>query len=173
MSVAPKDAIPGDAVFAETHDLFGRVIHFGEWLKRPWRKGSKFTHMAMIVESDPGGNPWVMQMGRHCERVRLSDVAPGGTVEIRSCPPEVDREKAVEYAETLEGIGYAVSVIVSIAFNLWTPSFVSIDFRRTRGRYGTLICSAFVARCWEHGGYNLPYSDPFQVTPAQMAEVVA
>lgn len=155
---------PGDLVLAHSKDLFGKLIRVAEALH--WKPGRKWNHAAIVVENGVNGIE-VVQMSRSCVRIPLADVAPGGTTEFRSCPEGVNAAEAVAYAEAQIGTEYGFLTIVSIAFNLLTPQFLRVDFRRP----GTLICSALVARAYEHGNWTCPF-DPFQISPAQLAEVV-
>ena len=107
-------------------------------------------------------------MGRKGELAWLEEVSPRGYTVIRPCPANVDRVKAIDYALRQVGVKYSVATIFSIAFNLLTPSWIRVfDFRR---KGDSLICSALVARAWEHGGWCVPGGyDPFQATPCQLA----
>lgn len=163
MIVDRTAALPGDWVFAETKGLYGRLIQLGQWFRPSWRKWSKFHHMA-LVESNDGGTVTCLQMGRHCERVSLDEVAPGGQVVVWRPTQALDVDAVLAYARSLLGIDYGVLTILSIALNILTPSFLRIDFRRA----GTLICSAYVIRSAEHGALDYPW-DPFQAAPAQVA----
>lgn len=153
----------GDAILADTQGAYGRLIQFGQRLH--WGKHSKWHHAAIVVKIDPDGQVWVVQMARRGELVKIEDVAPGRPLKVIPCPKGVNREEAVAYAMTLIGIKYGILTIVSIAFNLFTPDPIRFDIRHD----GTLICSAAVARSWEHGSWNCKV-DPFQVTPAQLDE---
>ena len=106
-----------------------------------------------------------LKLGRRGEIVNIEEVSPKGYYIVRPCPKGVDRVKAVDYALRQNGIKYSVATIFSIALTLLTPKIVAFDFRR---RGNALICSALVARSWEHGGWMCP-SDPFQITPAELA----
>ena len=156
---------PGDLVLAHNKGAFATLIRFGQWLRPSWRKYKKWNHAAMVVNTTSGIK--CVQMGRVGQTCWLEDVAPQGYTEIRPCPPNVDRVKAVDYALHQVGVKYSIATIFSIALNLITPSWLRFDFRR----HGTaLICSALVARAWEHGGWDVPGGyDPFQVTPCQLA----
>jgi len=157
----PFNLEPGDAIFAHSKDLYGRLIRYAEALR--WWRGHKWNHMAIVESIDTDGTVWVIQMARRCQRVRLQDVAPGGTIKVIKPPSDVDRDRAVRYARSLVGIKYAVLTIVSIVISLFTPTALQVDFHRGGP---ALICSALVARAWEHGGWICPV-DPFQISPAQ------
>ena len=156
---------PGDIVLAYTSGAYGRLIQFGQALR--WRHHSKWHHSALVVEIDAEGTVWCVQMARRGERVRLQDVAPGRPLKIISCPDGVDRQRAIDFANRVIGNKYGILTIISIAFNILTPSEFRVDIRRD----GTLICSAMVARSLEHGGWWCPV-DPFQISPAEIDEIL-
>lgn len=140
------------------------LIRFGQWLRPSWRAHRKWNHAAVIVEVG-GPEIMVVQMGAHGELVPISEVAPGGHYRINKAPPGICRKRVVKFAREQIGVDYSVAAIFSIALNLVTPKWVAFDFRRGPS---ALICSALVARSWEHGGWSCP-SDPFQITPAELA----
>lgn len=161
---------PGDLVLAHNKSLFATLIRFGQWLRPSWRKYKKWNHAAIVVDIGTKETMCV-QMGRRGQLVSISDVAPTGYLAIRPCPVGVDRFKAIAYAKEQVGVKYSISTIVSIAFNLLTPKFIRFDFRKAGD---ALICSALVARAWEHGGWECKDLkgrdlDPFQVSPAELA----
>jgi hypothetical protein len=155
----------GDAVLANTKGAYGRLIQFGQAIR--WKKHRQWHHSAIVVRIDPSGQIWCVQMARRGELVKIENIAPGRPLKIVPCPEHVDRDRAVAYAMTLVGIKYGILTIISIAFNILTPQPIRIDLRRDE----TLICSAAVARSWEHGGWYCP-GDPFQISPAQIDEYV-
>ena len=150
----------GDAVFAHTHNKYGAMIRLAQAIR--WWTYRSWNHMAIVDSIDENGTIWCVQMARCCEKVKIEDVAPGGHVKIIPCPPEVNRIESAAYAQKQIGIKYGVLTIVSIAINIMLPSFFRFDIRRK----DTLICSALVARAWEHGSWDCPV-DPFDVTPAE------
>jgi hypothetical protein len=151
---------PGDAVFAHTRNLYGAVIRFGQALR--WWKYRSWNHMAIVSKIDDDGQIWVIQMARRCEEVRLEEVAPGGKLKFVATPEEVSRISAVEYAYRKLGTKYGVLTIFSIAINLALPKQVIFDVHSA----GTMICSALVAKAWEHGDWDCP-TDSGQITPAE------
>jgi len=155
----------GDAVFAHTSNFYGWIIRLGQAIR--WWKYRSWNHMAYVDSVDEDGQVWVLQMARRCERVKIEDVAPKGHVKIIPCPSDVNREMATKYARNLIGTKYGVLTIVSIAINLFMPDKLRLDIRQD----DTLICSGFVARAWEHGGWNCPV-DPFQITPAEFDKLL-
>lgn len=151
----------GDCILADTKGLYGRVIQFGQAIR--WAKHRHWHHAAIVVEVDADGTVWCVQMARHGEKTKLQDIAPGRPLKVIPCPNGVNRDMAVAYANTLVGVDYGILTIFSIAINVLTPGSFRLDFRTD----STLICSAAVARSWEHGGWICPI-DPFSITPAQI-----
>ena len=150
----------GDAVFAYTKNAYGFLIRIGQATR--WWKYRKWNHMAFVDSVDPDGTIWVIQMAKRGQRVKIQDVAPGGHVKFVPAPGDIDIARAAEYARKRIGTKYGVMTIVSIAINLLLPNMLRFDIRRE----DTLICSALVARAWEHGGWDCPV-DPFDITPAE------
>ena len=163
MIVNPKIQ-PGDAVYARTKNPYGFMIRIGQALR--WWKYREWNHMAIVESIDADGQIWVIQMARHCERVKIEDVAPGGRLKFTSAPEGIDRDRAVAFARFMLGTDYGVLTIVCIAINLLLPEPINFDIRREM----TMICSALVARSWEHGGW-ICRIDPFTVTPAEMDQI--
>lgn len=156
---------PGDAIFARTNNTYGALIRFGQALR--WWKYRKWNHMAIVDSIDTDGQVWVIQMAKHGERVKLEEVAPKGQLKWNSLPDGIDRNRVMEYARKRVGTDYGVLTIISIAVNLLLPKPISFDIRHE----DTLICSALVARAWEHGGWDCPV-DPFQITPAEFDAIL-
>jgi len=156
---------PGDAVFARTRNLYGVVIRFGQALR--WWKYRSWNHMAIVSKIDDDGQIWVIQMARRCKEVKIEEVAPNGKLKFIAPPEEVSRIKAIEYARKRLGTKYSVLTIVSIAINLALPKQFVFDIHTA----GTLICSALVAKAWEHGDWDCPV-DSGQITPAEFDKVL-
>jgi len=159
---------PGDLVLAHGSGAFARLIRFGQWLRPSWRKYRTWNHAAIVIAVRQDGVIRCAQMGRRGEVVNIENVAPNGYAFVLPGPSNIDRTKAVGYALSQVGQTYSVLTILSIALNILTPSWLRIDFRRST----SLICSALVARAWEHGGWICP-TDPFQITPAELAQWAA
>lgn len=166
VSFAPYSPQPGDAVLAHTKDFYGLLIRMAQATR--WWKGHQYNHMAIVVKVDADGTVWCRQMHRRCELTRLQDIAPGGYVKVYPCPPGVSREDAVAYANLHADTHYSVVTIISEMIDLYLPNFLQIDFIHP----GSLMCSAYVARCYEHGDWICEYKgkeiNPFQITPGQM-----
>lgn len=156
---------PGDAVFAHTLNPYGFVIRFGQALR--WWKYRSWNHMAIVSKIEPNGQVWVIQMARRCEEVKLEEVAPMGKLKFVAPPEEVSRLQSVEYAYRKLGTKYGVMTIVSIAINLALPKQIVFDVHKE----GTLICSALVAKAWEHGDWDCP-ADSGQIIPAEFDRIM-
>lgn len=159
---------PGDLVLAHGKGIVSIIIRFGQWLRPSWRPYRYWNHAALVV-TVLDGRVRCVQMAKHCELVWLDEVSPGGRIEVRPAPEGIDRIKAVDWALRQVGIRYSWLTIASIALQLVTPKWLDVDFHE---RDRALICSALVARAWEHGGYDCP-TDPFQITPAELARITA
>jgi hypothetical protein len=160
----------GDLVLAHGTGIISKIIRFGQWLRPSWRPYRYWNHTAIVV-AELDGVVKCVQMARRCEIVTLDEVAPGGRVQVRSIPDGVDRLRAVDWAlqQARAGRRYSFLTIISIALQLITPKWLNVDFH---DNHPALICSALVARAWEHGGWDCP-SDPFQITPAELARITA
>ena len=156
---------PGDLVLAHGKGFLSKTIRFGQWLRPSWRHWKYWNHSAIVSSVSEKNEVLCIQMGRKCEEIPLSEVSPGGVTKIMPAPRNVDTFAALCYARSQLGIKYSYSTILSIALNLLTPKMIHVDFRRSGD---SLICSGLVARSWEHGGWQCP-TDPFQITPAEMA----
>ena len=152
---------PGDAIYARTHNIYGFMIRIAQALR--WWKGRDWNHTAIVDHIDADGQIWVNQMARRCEQVKIEEVAPGGKLKWVPMPESLDRERVLTWARKRLGIHYGYMTIVSIAFNLLLPERISIDVHIEN----TLICSAYVTRAWEHGGFDCPVN-PMNITPAEL-----
>lgn len=151
------------ALFTTAHGFFPRAIQLSQWLR--WKKGWRRNHAALVAEV-VDRHIFIVQMEWHCEKVRLDDLE---NVAFFQPPRGTDVVKAVAYAESKIGIKYGVLTIVSIFLTLFSPKAIRVNFRA--GGHDSLICSALVARAWEHGGWNCDPADPFQITPAELDEM--
>jgi hypothetical protein len=162
----------GDLILCHSKKgLFAKLIRLGQWLRPSWREYRYWNHAALVVATPTlfgKRHVQAIQMGRTCSYVFLDVLEEDKVVEVRPCPPGVDGDRARQYAVKQYGIDYSVATIFSIALSLLTPKAIRFDFRR---HGDALICSALVARSWEHGGWDCP-TDPYQITPAELAMVV-
>lgn len=162
--VDTQTASPGDVVLCHGRGLVSKLIRFGEAL--PWRAGSYWNHAAILL-SATASKDWLVAQAtaKGVERSLLSTICPDGRYVLAQAPLTDDgRALAVSYAQECLGVRYGWVTILSIVLNLLTPRAIRIDIRSS----GTLICSALVARSWEHGGWDCP-GDPFEISPAELA----
>jgi hypothetical protein len=157
--IAPADAKPGDIVVAHSKGIFGALIRLGT--------RSRWNHAAVVVEA--GADPLVVQAeARGVSSARLSTVAPGGYTAILRCPAGVDRYDVVGFATAAEGTAYGFFTILSITRTILTPGFIHLNFRRG----GTYICSALCSFALLAGGWLHPWTDYYQVSPAELASAL-
>jgi hypothetical protein len=183
MPIIPlSEAQPGDLVAFNTRGMFGRLIQLGQWLRRADRPFRRWHHIAVIVDHFPDatghgsdGDPadpasWiVVQAARRVDKVWLDDVSPNRPFAVLRCPDGVNRSEVVAQANALIGAKYGILSVLSIAFNLLTPKFVHVDWRRD----STWICSALGAWCLHAGGWLHPWSSIYEVLPADLAVALA
>ena len=156
---------PGDLVFARTTGIMGRAIRFGEWLRRPWRAGSTWNHVA-VVHSIESGVAYVVQAeARGVTRHRtIDEVAPGGRIKVVPPPVHVDVDDMVAFALAQVGSPYGWGTIASLIVDLLTPGW----FPAFRAR-GSWICSGLAGEALRCGGWIKRFDDVYGVTPAQLS----
>ena len=148
----------GDFLLVRSPGVIPRLIGLGELLRdgKPW---DYWTHAAFIV-NDSGATIEAQAKGIVPSRVSAhpdSLVVPSGL-------SSEGRENAVRFAESCLGDHYGYLTILSIAADLITPRALILRSPRT------LICSEFVARCLEHGGWISPELDAGRVKPSNLAK---
>jgi hypothetical protein len=152
---------PGDLVGFCTPDKFGAVIRYGQ---RHFQHLPKWyvNHIAVVVSVEP---VVIVQAVRIVDQVELSSYGdiPMWTIPFRGTA--VQRASVVEFATAQLGRKYGILSVVSRAINLLTPKWLAIDLNRA----GDMDCSCLGARAWEHGSVLLPWNDPYQITPGQLA----
>ncbi len=161
-----SQARPGDIVLCHEQGFLAKAIRFGQRLRVPWMY-AEWNHCAVL---NARGDSWLVyeaEAGGVTEQ-SLASVGEYIIVSADSFPAygTVDRGSIVAFARHAVGAKYGFLTILCIIVNLMTPR--GFSFRRP----GTLICSALVMRALEHGGALSP-CDPFQVTPAEIAQLAA
>lgn len=148
----------GDFILVSGKGFLSSVIKFGERL-RDGKRASKFSHAALIVDS----NGTLLEATS--KGIVVSSLASHSNYTIVNSQLSVsDRCQSIVFAESMKGIRYGFLDILSIAVNLLTPGF--IDFSTPKSS----ICSEFVVRCLEHGGYIIPNNKPSNlVMPSDLA----
>lgn len=165
MATIPLEAATaGDLVRCHSKGMVSRAIRWGEWLR--WRRGSEWNHFAWLDHDEAG---WIVGQaeghGVTCDKT-LASIAPGGTYEIVPLPPGVDRAKVLEFLRAQVGRPYGFLTIVSIVITLISPKFLNVMLP------DTWICSAVVAEGLRAGGWIHNWPDVYQVTPAQLSDVL-
>ena len=134
------------------------MIEFGERI-RDGKEAAKFSHAAWIMddkgrllEATGKGITWGYVSGyKNCKVVD-------------SGMSKDDRLQACHFALSQYGVRYGYLDILSIAVNILTPPVV--DFTATNSS----ICSEFVVRCLEHGGFIIPeHKAASQTMPSDLA----
>ena len=162
-----SQARPGDIVLCHEQGFLAKALRFGQRLRVPWMY-AEWNHCAVL---NARGDSWLVyeaEAGGVTEQ-SLASVGEYVIVSADSFPAiygTVDRGRIVAFARRAIGAKYGFLTILCIIVNLMTPR--GFSFRRP----GTLICSALVMRALEHGGALSP-CDPFQVTPAEIAQLAA
>ncbi len=190
-TITLAEARPGDVVFCHSTGAIGRGIRIAQRIailgffgairsllrpspaNAPW----EHNHVAVLVTvAGTAYSSFVYQaQAAGTERVRLSDVAPGGTYVIVSADifrtidgPPINRSRMLAEGKRRLGEEYGFVTIASEVVNLTTPRALRIDFRRP----GTLICSAYAALMLHAGGAAIDV-DLYNVTPAELKMTAA
>lgn len=86
---------------------------------------------------------------------------------VRKDVTAAERAALLEFAgrEMVAKARYGWLAIATIVIQLLTPTRLDLSVD------GTMICSAFGARCWEHAGVVVPTLSPYTTMPADLAEI--
>ena len=148
----------GDFVLVEGFGNLSRVIEFGERI-RDGKEASRYSHAAWVMDD----NGRVLEaLGKGICWGNIGAYKHFKVVD--SGMSKDDRLQACHFAISQYGIRYGYVSIASIIMNILTPPI--IDFESTKSS----ICSEFVARCLEHGGFIIPgHKAASQVMPSDLA----
>lgn len=163
----------GDIGFAHTHGAMGRLIRLGEILKGKdtwkqfllWLRGkdTKQNH-EFVVNEFKDGDWYIIQATFEgvTDTAKLVDVAPGGTYVTMAPPPEVDRDKLLEFCRGEVGEKYSILSDAAIGIDCltwnWVPSLMN-SYRRTWN------CSALIEEGMRFAGRYRPVINIYTVTP--------
>lgn len=167
--IEESDAQVGDLVFAHSPGLMGRAIRLGERIKKPWRKGSRWNHVAIVDLIDRDGKVYVIQAEAKgvTNHRTLEQVAPGGELQLVANNMATDDvAQMMLFARGEVGAKYGWLTILAIVVAILTPDWFT--FRRP----GTWICSALVAESLRCGAAIVRWPDIYEVTPAQVWEAL-
>lgn len=162
-TISEYPAQPGDLVGFKTKGAFAALIRLGQRLARctNWH----VTHIGVIVDC-AGGDPQIVQSVRRVNKVPLSSYVDTPHVILPFPSRGWGRAEVCLFAESCIGRKYGVLSVLSRAWNTVTPKWVQFGISRA----GDMDCSGLGARAWEHGGVCIPWPDPLQVMPAQLAD---
>lgn len=155
---------PGDILLTKGTAALDRLIQFGERI-RDGKIASQYNHAAYILNSsglilEAGGKGIVYG--------HVSDYPVEDTLIISNFLSPPNTQQAIRFAlscapvDNKPKVKYGYLTDVSIGIDLLTPGFV--HFRSGN----TLICSQFVAKCLEHGGWICPKLDTSHVMPSDL-----
>jgi len=153
---------PGDVGLSHSNGLMGRAIRFGErirWGERP----SHWNH-AFVVDRVEGDKVYVIQ-AEPSGVTNDKTIDTVGEYELITPPSNVNVDNMLTFARSQVGSRYGWLSILSIVFDIATPSW----FWSVR-RPHTWICSALVAESLRAGGWIVDWGDIYCVTPAQVKQ---
>ena len=156
----PKEVVSvGDIVLVHGHGVVDRLIQFGERI-RDSKEASYYNHAAYIV----GSNGLLLQAtGRGIEFGNFyTSFATDETLVIPNPLGRFQTQDALKFANSCINVKYGYLEIVSIGCDLLTPHFIHFKSGNT------LICSEFVAKILEHGGWISPKLDTSHVMPSDL-----
>lgn len=164
MAVIPLEkAQPGDLVLCHGSGFVSLAIRIGQRL-RTQKRFCYWNHVAVLTDNGSDGW-WVVEAGgRGVARNALDGPGRHEYVVVDSGVDEAHRSQVVAFANSEISDPYGWLTIAAIVLDLLTPA--RLNLRRS----GTWICSALAARAVEHGGRLYDDHDPFQVTPAELAQ---
>jgi hypothetical protein len=166
--IPAEAATPGDLVFCHSKGLVGRAIRLAERLR--WRAGDTYNHVAILDHQDGTGAWTVIQAEARgvTQGAPLASVAPGGSYAIVALPAghPISPALVVEFARDQVGRRYGFLTIASVLATILSPKFVDVMLPNT------WICSALAAESLRAGGWLRNWPDIYQVSPAQLWEVL-
>jgi hypothetical protein len=154
-----REPIPGDICFSHSSGWMAKCIRFAEFLR--WRKGSYWNHACVISRVDQDGTVHVIQAT--LKGVVESPLESIGQYVIIEPPYRVNRNRILEFTKAQIGMSYGVLSILSIMFDIISPSWFP-SFRMPR----TWICSAVTGEALRYGGWHHDWDDLYCVTPSQL-----
>jgi hypothetical protein len=174
--------LPGDLLWTRSESAVGALIRFGARVRyHGWLAALRCSgyptgpddiawgnHIAVVadgclIEALADGltrSPLDKYPASAYRLLPLASVAPGVTDAARA------RASAFAEAELARRDGYSWLGIASIVLSLVTPARLDLSWD------GTMICSTFGARVWEHAGVALPTLSPYTTMPADLAFMV-
>ena len=149
----------GDIVLVHGNSVVDRLIQFGERI-RDSKQASFYNHAAYVISAD---GSLLQATGRGIEFGNFhTSFANNETLVIPNPLNPAQTQDALKFAESCINVKYGYLEIASIGLDLLSPHF--IHFRSGN----TLICSEFVAKILEHGGWISPKLDTSHVMPSDL-----
>ena len=154
--------------FHNSRDTVNRAIRIAERLRahgRPWA-----DHVAVVTGKRNGQWLIIQAKSRGVQETTLDAEADlNGENWVSVAPPaNLHPASIVAFARSQVGQHYGFLVLFSILFNIFTPRFIRVNFRRN----ATWICSALAAESWRAGGWIREWGDIYQTTPSQLQDAI-
>jgi hypothetical protein len=157
-------------VYVHSKHFVSKLIQGAQWLR--WRAGAQWNHELLLVKP-------IIKNGETVDWIIIQAATKGvsystlltetqdATYAIVSAEG-LRRDDIVAFAEAQVGVKYGFLTLLSIAVNLYTPTFIHLDFQKD----GTWICSALTQEATRFGGRYEDWRNIYSVSPAQswMAE---
>lgn len=158
-------ARPGDFILTHSSGIYGSLIRFGEAI-RYWGPDRIFAHWshAAIFINEEGDIIEALGGGVQQRNISVYHRTEYVVVHLPSTTTLLDRQQAVGFAEFCISDRYGWLTIASIVLCLVLGAKFSF------GVDGQQICSGLVARCIERIGEIFPESEPWHLTPADLAK---
>ena len=157
----------GQLLFYHTEGTFSKFIRAGEWVK--FREGHDVNHVA-VVDRFENGHWYVIQAEPHgiTNDKTVEEVvgALGGWYKQIALPATCDVNRGLEWLRMQVGEEYGFFDITAIAFNLYTPGWISIH------EGNTWICSALAMEYARVCGWLHNWPNIYDVIPSQAWEEV-
>lgn len=186
----------GDLIWTRSEGVVGSLIRFGArvkyhgWRTALWRACQTVilrrglpedptdfawgNHIAVYVDGWfvglPGGDYVIEALAHGLTLTPLEHYKPTQyrllpLIDVRPDLGPFDRLALEEFAkrELADHDSYGWLAIASIVLQLLTPVKLDVSWD------GSMICSAFGARCWEHAGVTIPTLSPYTTMPADLA----
>jgi hypothetical protein len=177
----------GDLLWTRSDSLTGSLIRFGERVKHHgwWQAVRRQIHETLHRNppEDPNDFAWGNHIAVYVGAGQLVEALAAGLVrrpashytpdqyrvlhlaDVRPDVTDADRAAVRRFAmrELDDKYRYGWLAIASIVLQILTPTRLDLSVD------GTMICSAFGARCWEHAGVTIPTLSPYTTMPSDLA----
>lgn len=167
----PSQYLPGMLVFCHSAGIIGRLIRFGQHLRR--YKNWELNHVAILDAWDPIKKDWTVIQAEAkgvLAGAYLSDITPGGYFKVVDLPAGIDRGKFLGFIRDQVGDKYSFLTDIVIGINILTPKWFRFDFHHP----GTWICSGVAAGGLYYCGWPPleTIADIYQVMPSELDDLL-